>query len=87
MLFENTGSGHKAHLRSEIVPVAMNGVRSNESITEPRARFHTDTGALRQPLHVLAAAFGMWGDTRIAFTDPLLDTAYVIKVATACLKV
>ena len=26
MLFENIGSGHKAHLRSEIVPVAMGGV-------------------------------------------------------------
>jgi len=26
MLFENTGSGHKAHLRSEIYPVAMDGV-------------------------------------------------------------
>ena len=35
----------------------------------------------------LAAAFGMWSDTRIAFTDPFLDTAYVIKVVTACLKV
>ena len=38
-------------------------------------------------MHVLAAAFGMWGDTRITFADPFLDTAYVIKVATACLKI